>query len=131
MKNSPTLVPKLQELRAKMSDCIFCKIIEEKIPSTKVYEDEQVIGFKDLHPQAHVHALFVHKTHTKDINDLVKNEPNQLIDLFNAIKIFSEKSGIDQTGFRVVTNLGKHAGQTVFHTHLHVLAGEMLSSFGA
>lgn len=114
-----------------MSDCIFCKIVEGKIPSTKIYEDENVIGFKDLRPQAEIHQLFIHKKHTKDINDLAKNDPGQLADLFNGIRHYTEKAGLIQNGFRVVTNLGPHAGQTVFHTHLHVLGGEPLGHFGS
>jgi histidine triad (HIT) family protein len=69
--------------------------------------------------------------YTDLFNELCKNDPNQLVDLFNGIRIFSEQNGADKNGFRVVTNLGKHAGQTVFHTHLHVLAGESLGHFGA
>lgn len=114
-----------------MSDCIFCKIVEGKIPSTKIYEDEKVIGFKDLRPQAAIHQLFIHKMHTKDINELAKNDPAQLADLFHAIRLYTEKDGLTKDGFRVVTNQGPHAGQTVFHTHLHVLAGEPLGHFGS
>lgn len=114
-----------------MSDCIFCKLLDGKIPSTKIYEDENVVGFKDLHPQAKIHQLFIHRKHTKDINDLAKNDPAQLADLFNAIRIYSEKDGLTEKGFRVVTNLGPYAGQTVFHTHFHVLAGEPLGHFGS
>lgn len=114
-----------------MSDCIFCKLVEGKIPSTKVYEDENVIGFKDLRPQAPIHQLFIHKRHTKDINELAKTDPAQLADLFHAIRLYTEKDGLIANGFRVVTNLGPHAGQTVFHTHLHVLAGGPLGHFGS
>lgn len=114
-----------------MSDCIFCKIIEGKIPSTKIYEDESVVGFKDLRPQAEIHQLFIHKRHTRDINDLAKNDPSQLADLFNAVRLYTEKEGLVKDGFRVVTNMGPHAGQTVFHTHLHVLGGEPLGHFGS
>jgi len=114
-----------------MSDCIFCKIVEGKIPATKIYEDDKVIGFKDLRPQAAIHQLFIHKNHSKDINDLVKNDPGQLADLFNGIRLYTEKENLTENGFRVVTNLGAHAGQTVFHTHLHVLAGEPLGHFGS
>jgi histidine triad (HIT) family protein len=113
-----------------MSDCLFCKIVEGKIPSTRIHEDEKVIGFKDLRPQADIHLLFIHRRHTKDINDLAKNDPSQLADLFGAIQIYTEKEGLTKDGFRVVTNLGANAGQTVFHTHLHVLAGEPLGHFG-
>lgn len=114
-----------------MSDCIFCKLVEGKIPSNKVFENETVIGFKDLRPQAKIHQLFIHKKHTKDINDLAKNDPSQLAELFKAIQEYTEKDGLVKDGFRVVTNLGSHAGQTVFHTHLHVLAGEPLGHFGS
>ncbi len=114
-----------------MSDCIFCKLVEGKIPSTKIYEDENVIGFKDLRPQARVHQLFIHKRHTRDINELVSTDSAQLEVLFRAIATYTEKESLTREGFRIVTNLGPNAGQTVFHTHLHVLAGEQLGSFGA
>lgn len=114
-----------------MSDCLFCKLAAGTIPSTKIYEDEYVIGFKDLRPQAAIHQLFIHKNHTKDINELSKTDPSQLWQLFHAIRIYTEKDNLTKNGFRVVTNQGPHAGQTVFHTHLHVLAGEPLSSFGS
>lgn len=114
-----------------MSDCIFCKIVEGKIPSTKIFEDENVIGFKDLRPQAKIHQLFIHKKHTRDVNDLAKNDAKELSDIFNAIRHYTEQEGLTKDGFRVVTNLGPHAGQTVFHTHFHVLAGEPLGHFGA
>jgi histidine triad (HIT) family protein len=114
-----------------MSECIFCKLIEGKIPSTKIYEDENVIGFKDLRPQAAIHHLFIHRKHTKDISDLVKTDPTQLAHLFDGIRQYTEKAGLTKNGFRIVTNLGPHAGQTVFHTHLHVLAGEPLGGFGS
>lgn len=114
-----------------MSDCLFCKIVAGTIPSAKIYEDENVLGFKDLRPQATIHHLFIHKMHTRDINELSKNDPNQLIDLFKAIQVFTEKDKLTLNGFRIVTNQGPHAGQTVFHTHLHLLAGEPLGHFGA
>lgn len=114
-----------------MSDCIFCKIVEGKIPSTKIFEDENVIGFKDLRPQAKIHQLFIHKKHTRDVNELAKNDAEELSDIFNAIRHYTEQEGLTKDGFRVVTNLGPHAGQTVFHTHFHVLAGEPLGHFGA
>jgi histidine triad (HIT) family protein len=114
-----------------MSNCIFCKIADGSIPSTKVYEDEKVIGFKDLRPQAAIHQLFIHKKHTKDINDLAQNDASQLADLFHGIRLYTEEEGLTKEGFRVVTNLGSHAGQTVFHTHLHVLGGEPLGHFGS
>lgn len=114
-----------------MNDCIFCKLAEGKIPSKKIYENEKVIGFVDLRPQAKIHQLFIHKNHTADINDLVANDPQELVDIFSAMKEYSIKEGLDKKGFRIVTNLGAHAGQTVFHTHFHLLAGEPLGHFGS
>ncbi len=114
-----------------MDDCIFCKLFEGKIPSTRIYEDDTVIGFKDLRPQARIHQLFIHKQHTRDINDLVSTDPNQLTELFRAIAAYTAREGLTRGGFRIVTNLGPDAGQTVFHTHLHLLAGEQLGPFGA
>jgi histidine triad (HIT) family protein len=112
------------------ADCIFCKIVEGKIPSTKIFENEKVLAFKDLHPHAALHYLFIHKNHTKDINELSDNDPEQLQDLFQAMSQVTKKEGLDQKGFRIVTNMGPQAGQTVFHTHFHLLAGEQLGRFG-
>jgi histidine triad (HIT) family protein len=89
-----------------------------------------VIAFKDLHPHASVHQLFIHKRHTKDVNELAEQDPDQLKDIFQAMSEYSKKEGYDGKGYRVVTNLGAHAGQTVFHTHFHFLAGETLGRFG-
>lgn len=113
------------------ADCIFCKIVEGTIPSTKIYEGDKVVGFKDLHPNAAVHYLFIHKGHTKDVNEMMAQDPAQVQDLFQAIAEVSRREGLDQKGFRVVTNLGPYAGQTVFHTHFHLVAGEPLGGFGS
>jgi histidine triad (HIT) family protein len=113
----------------KKPDCIFCKIIEGTIPSIKVFENDRVIGFKDLHPAAQIHFLFVHKNHTRDINEMMVLEPSQIGDIFSAIRELTLKDGIQDKGFRVVTNTGQHGGQTVFHTHFHVLGGEQLRGF--
>lgn len=114
----------------KNADCIFCKIVDGVIPSTKVFENEKVLAFKDLHPSATMHYLFIHKGHTTDINNLSVNEPAQLADLFQAMRDVTQAEGLDKTGFRIVTNQGPHAGQTVFHTHFHLLGGEQLRGFG-
>jgi histidine triad (HIT) family protein len=111
------------------SECIFCKIAEGKIPSSKVFENDNVLGFVDLHPQAKIHLLFIHKNHSVDINDMAKN-PINLAEVFQGIAEYTQSSGLDKSGFRVVTNLGKEAGQSVFHTHFHVVGGEHLGRFG-
>lgn len=115
----------------QQADCIFCKIVDGKIPSTKVFENEKVLAFKDLHPSASHHYLFIHKGHTKDVNELAAKEPAQLADIFSAIREVTQNEGLDKSGFRIITNTGPNAGQTVFHTHFHVVGGEPLRGFGS
>ncbi len=112
-----------------MSDCIFCKIVEGKIPSTKVFENQNVLGFVDLHPQAKIHLLFIHKSHTKNVTEMAGN-PDQIAQTFAGIAEYAQTSGLDSSGYRVVTNNGEQAGQSVFHTHFHIVAGEQLGRFG-
>ncbi|MBP9680296.1 MAG: HIT domain-containing protein [Bacteriovorax sp.] len=112
-----------------MEDCLFCKIISGVIPSKKVFENEKVYAFEDIHPQADTHLLFLHKNHTTNINEMSK-ESNAIGEVFSAIADFTKDKDLSREGFRVVTNLGKNAGQTVFHTHFHVVGGEVLGHFG-
>jgi len=114
-----------------MNDCLFCKIVKGDIPSDKVFENEFVLGFKDISPLAKQHLLFINKKHTTNLNELMTKDPEQLLNLFIAINEFTKKEGLDNDGYRVVTNIGAKAGQTVFHTHVHVLGGEQLRGFGA
>lgn len=109
-------------------DCIFCKIIEGKIPSKKAYEDEYVYAFYDIAPLAKTHVLFVHREHSHQVNEM---SPAQVGQIYGAIKSFTAGTALEKMGFRVVTNVGPHAGQTVFHSHFHVLGGEQLRGFGA
>lgn len=113
------------------TDCLFCKIIEGAIPSEKVFENENIYAFKDIAPMAKEHYLFIHKKHTTNVNEISDKDPNQLIDLYQSISEFTKSNSLSQNGFRVVTNHGAHAGQTVFHTHFHVLGGEQLRGFGS
>lgn len=115
----------------KGSDCLFCKIIDGAIPSKKVYEDDHVYAFEDIAPMAKEHYLFISKSHTKNVNEIADNNPEQLSQIFNAISKFTKDTNLTNTGFRVVTNYGPHGGQTVFHTHFHVLGGEQLRGFGS
>jgi histidine triad (HIT) family protein len=114
-----------------MNDCLFCKIVKGEIPATKVYEDEKVIGFKDLRPQAKIHHLFIHKNHSKNLNDLISQEPTQASEILGAITYYASQEKLVEPGYRVVTNIGPNAGQTVFHTHFHLLGGEGLGHFGS
>ncbi len=113
-----------------MSDCLFCKIITDEIPSTKVYEDEFVYAFKDINPLAKEHYLFISREHSTNVNDMADN-PEEISHIFRAIKIFTQSNELEKNGFRVVTNINEHGCQTVFHTHFHVLGGEQLRGFGA
>lgn len=108
------------------NDCLFCKIIKGEIPSQKVFENEQVFAFKDINPSAPIHILFVHRNHTHDINQTVTSSPQDIIDIFLAIREYTIQEGINDNGFRVITNLGNDGGQTIFHTHFHLLAGKKL-----
>jgi len=114
-----------------MSDCLFCKIVDGSIPSEKVFENENVIAFKDIHPQAKDHVIFIHKKHTKNIIEMNDEQPAQITEIFQAISDYTHLvNGLAEEGFRVVTNVGPNAGQTVFHTHFHILGGEKLAKFG-
>ncbi len=109
---------------------IFEKILNKEISTEFVYEDEKVIAFNDIAPQAKTHLLFIHKEKSENVNDLMDKNAEQVKDLYQAIQKHTRKIGLDKTGFRVVTNLGSDGGQTVFYTHFHVLGGEQLGSFG-
>lgn len=115
-----------------MRDCLFCKVIKAEVPSTKVYENENVYAFKDIYPQAKEHFLFVSKRHSKNILDLMDNNSEDLMHIFKAINEFlSTNQSLRDNGFRIVTNSGREGGQTVFHTHFHLLGGEVLGGFGS
>lgn len=111
------------------TDCLFCKIIAGAIPSKKVFENEHVYAFEDIHPQAKVHLLFLHKNHSANINEMSQSAQD-ISEVFKSIAEYTSSSSLSKNGFRVVTNLGPDAGQTVFHTHFHVVGGEPLGHFG-
>ena len=110
-----------------MCDCIFCKIANHEIPSTVVYEDDQVIAFDDLNPQAPVHTLVIPKKHYSDIADNVPAETMGA--MAHAIQEVAKAKGLED-GFRVISNKGVNAGQTVMHFHMHVLGGKKLGACG-
>ncbi|MBK5211369.1 MAG: histidine triad nucleotide-binding protein [Coriobacteriia bacterium] len=106
-------------------DCIFCKIVRGEIPSKKVYENEYVLAFDDIAPQAPVHTLIVPKEHVVNLED--NPSPELLAHLFDAVHTVAEIKGVAESGYRVVQNNGKDAGQTVSHLHVHIFGGR---SFG-
>lgn len=108
-----------------MSDCIFCSIIKGTIPSTKVYEDDKVLAFRDIAPQAPVHIVIIPKSHSANILEL-KAEDNVIVDILKAVQIIAKQEGIDEKGFRLVNNCKEHGGQTVDHLHFHLLGGRNL-----
>ncbi len=112
-----------------IGSCLFCKILKGEIPSKKVFENDHVFAFADIHPQAKEHFLFVHKNHTAHINEM-SDDGLAVAEIFKAITEFTKDTDLSKDGFRVVTNLGPNAGQTVFHTHFHVVGGEPLGHFG-
>lgn len=109
-------------------DCLFCKIIKGEIPSEKIFENDSVYAFKDIYPMAKEHYLFISKNHSANINEM---DTKDLLEVMSAIKEFTTNSKLEKDGFRVVTNINKNGGQTVFHTHFHVLGGEQLGRFGS
>lgn len=109
-----------------MEDCIFCKIIKGEIPSTKVYEDDNVLAFNDINPAAPIHILVVPKQHIENVLEINEGNKKILEDVFLAINKIAKKLGIDKDGFRVITNCGRDSGQEVMHLHFHILAGAKL-----
>lgn len=108
-----------------MNDCIFCKIVAGDIPSNKVYEDEKCLAFYDLNPMAKVHVLIIPKEHIGSAAEVTQTNCDVVSHIFTKIPVIAEKLGLND-GFRVVTNCGKHAGQSVGHLHFHILGGEQL-----
>ncbi len=108
-----------------MSDCLFCKIIAGEIPSAKVYEDELVYAFKDINPIAPVHILIIPKQHISKLEDVTAENSAVISHIFEVAAILARQLGL-KNGFRIVSNCGEDAGQTVFHIHFHLLAGRKL-----
>ena len=109
-----------------MEDCIFCKIIKGELPSTKIYEDDKVLAFKDISPEAPVHFLVIPKEHISSVNELNENNAKIISHIFLTIKKIVKELGIDESGYRIVNNTGKDGAQTVKHIHFHVLGGRSL-----
>lgn len=109
-----------------MEDCLFCKIIHKEIPAEILYEDDRLIAFKDVNPQAPVHILVIPKDHIESSNDLNEENSDLIGDIFLLIKKLTKEFGIDKDGYRIVNNCGQLGGQTVSHIHFHILGGRQL-----
>ena len=107
-------------------DCVFCKIINGEIPSTKVYEDENMIVINDLNPRAPIHMLFIPKAHIPSAAKIDASNSHLVAAIFERIAKIAEEQGF-AGGYRVITNIGKGGGQSVEHLHFHVLAGRVLT----
>jgi len=108
-----------------MEDCLFCRIVRGEIPAAIVYEDEHVIAFDDITPQAPVHTLIIPRVHFTNLSDDIPAE--QLAALFSAVPKVAEVKGIAESGYRVIVNNGPDANQTVQHLHVHVIGGRPLA----
>ena len=106
-----------------MEDCIFCKIIKGEIPSTKVYEDGDILAFNDINPAAPIHILVIPKKHIESLAHMQKEDEAIVGKIYGVINKIAEEKGFKDNGYRVIVNCGKDAGQEVMHLHFHVLAG--------
>lgn len=109
-----------------MNDCLFCRIIAGEIPSTKVYEDDSVFAFRDINPQAPTHILVIPKAHLSGCNDINADNSAVVAHIFEVIPQIAHAEGL-VNGYRVVSNCGPDAGQTVPHLHFHILGGKELA----
>ena len=109
-----------------MSDCLFCKIVAGEIPSIKVYEDETVLAFRDIAPQAPTHILVIPKAHIASVAEISADNSAVVAHLFEVIAKIAKEEGLED-GYRVISNCGAHAGQTVPHLHFHILGGRQLT----
>ena len=110
-----------------MSDCLFCKIVEKRIPARILFENDELIAFHDVNPQAPMHALVIPKRHIRSLADVDPEDCGLLGALMIGAQRAAKELGIDESGYRVVANTGADGGQSVFHIHFHVLGGRPLA----
>ena len=108
-------------------DCLFCKIAAGEIPAELVYESDDVVAFRDINPQAPTHVLVIPRTHIATINDIEEGHQALVGSLYSAARQIAADEGIAEAGYRAVMNCNEGAGQSVFHIHLHVLGGRLMS----
>lgn len=107
-------------------DCLFCKIVAGEIPSTKVYEDDAVLAFRDINPQAPTHILVIPKNHIASVAEITGDNSGAIAHIFEVIPAIAKAEGLEN-GYRIVSNCGPDAGQTVHHLHFHILGGRELA----
>jgi histidine triad (HIT) family protein len=107
-------------------DCLFCKIAAGEIPSTIVYQDDTVVAFRDINPQAPQHILLIPRRHIESMANLTAEDGPMLASIYTTASRLARELGIEKSGYRFVTNVGPDAGQSVFHLHFHLLGGRPL-----
>jgi histidine triad (HIT) family protein len=110
-----------------MSDCLFCRIIAGEIPAAIVYQDDMLVALKDINPQAPLHVLIIPRKHIASLNDLTPDDDRLVGSMFRRAAVLATEHGYHDRGYRAVINTNREAGQTVFHIHLHLLAGRGLA----
>ncbi|ADY56716.1 histidine triad (HIT) protein [Syntrophobotulus glycolicus DSM 8271] len=109
-----------------MSDCIFCKIVNKEIPSAVVYEDNEILAFKDIYPVAPVHILIIPKKHLASTNELEEEDALLTGKMIMVARDIARKEGIEESGYRILTNCGPDSRQEVMHLHFHLIGGKKL-----
>jgi len=110
-----------------MESCLFCRIANRELPAKMTYEDDRVVAFHDIHPQAPVHVLICPRKHIPTLNGVTTDDAALIAYMFDVARKIAEQFGVAQKGYRTVFNVNADAGQTVFHLHLHVIGGRKLS----
>ena len=113
-----------------MENCLFCNIVSRDIPADIIHEDDQVIAFRDVNPQAPVHVLIVPHRHISTVNDLTDKDQSLIGHMILTAGQIARQLGIDDSGYRLIMNCNQEGGQTVFHIHLHLLGGRQLTHLG-
>jgi histidine triad (HIT) family protein len=109
------------------TDCLFCKVVSGEVPSEKVYESDRVVAFRDINPQAPTHVLVVPRRHVGSAAELGEEHADELTEIFEVCNSVARSEGVDASGYRIVTNVGRNAGQSVFHLHFHLLGGRPMT----
>lgn len=109
-------------------DCLFCKIVNKEISSEVVYEDEEILAFKDIHPAAPIHILVIPKKHISSVVELTKEDEKLVGKIYTVINKIARQENFSEKGFRVIVNCGEDGGQEVGHLHFHILAGKKLGA---
>ncbi len=109
-----------------MEDCIFCKIVNEEIPSEKIYEDDELIAFKDINPVAPIHILIIPKKHISTLMEMKEEDMHIMENIMQAVQKIAKEQKIDVSGFRLIANCGPDSGQEIMHIHFHLLAGKKM-----